>query len=165
MRLRRRGGFAALVDSLCFLAVASVVSLSIAASVSLPSEDTQDWSDYVSRSHQALLLCQVQIETEGASLPRMEISSLATMVALSDNSSALLGPLSDVSSRLLERFIPSSMSYQWTLVSGDATCRVCGELVCEANEVYSSWMSLSSGDGIASRLAMWPSLGGELNLA
>ncbi|MDD1769456.1 MAG: hypothetical protein LUO79_00045 [Methanomassiliicoccales archaeon] len=159
-RFRKRNGFAALVDSLGFLAVAMIVSITLCASFSPPEPQATDWSDQVSEAHRSLLGCEVRLDLKGTLLPSTSVSSLAVMFA-SGRDPGFGESLVQVADRVLGELIPSSMSYEWTISYGGRVCLSCGENCSTFPTLYSSTIALSSGNGLESRLVVWPSLRGQ----
>jgi hypothetical protein len=149
-----------MVDSLMFLAIASIVSVGLFASFSVPAAQEHDWTDLVSEAHRVLLRCDIGLEIDGSSLPRTDISTLGIIYASSKD--VMFGErLAASANEVLGDLIPSSLSYQWVLRSGKTIFLSCGGDSSGSATLYSSAIVLSSSAGVESCLVLWTSLRGQ----
>ncbi len=154
-RPARQGGFAAIVDSLVFLAVVAIVSFALSNPLAGQLAEEQDHSMMASEAHRAMLGCQVRLEMSGAVLPRMSISELAVVFS-SGEDQELGGCILEQVRVILAALVPQAISFEWTLSCGGSVVLSCGDDSSFAPSLYSSTIVLSSSGDVRSSLVVWP---------
>ncbi len=149
-----RTGFAAIVDSLMFLAVVLVVALALSASLTNPEPKVADLTEMASDAHRALLGCEARIEVNGTLLPQMSISTLSISFA-ANHDPGMDDEIRAKVEKILDAIVPPSLSFQWTLTSEGQRFLAVGDDPGSEPSFYSSTIELSSSGKIVSVLILW----------